>query len=60
MTMTSGDPLMVMHGEHLSLECKTSYEPALNNTPITCNNGTWSHIPRCQPGKSSLIDLKNL
>uniref|UniRef100_A0A1B6DCY4 Sushi, von Willebrand factor type A, EGF and pentraxin domain-containing protein 1 n=2 Tax=Clastoptera arizonana TaxID=38151 RepID=A0A1B6DCY4_9HEMI len=51
MTMASGDPLLVMHGEHLSLDCEHRFEPALNNTPITCINGTWSHIPRCQPAR---------
>uniref|UniRef100_A0A1B6MNE1 Sushi, von Willebrand factor type A, EGF and pentraxin domain-containing protein 1 n=3 Tax=Cicadellinae TaxID=33370 RepID=A0A1B6MNE1_9HEMI len=51
MTQSSGEPLMVTHGEHLSLECEPRYEPTLNNTPITCNNGTWSHIPRCVPAR---------
>ncbi|XP_039298453.1 sushi, von Willebrand factor type A, EGF and pentraxin domain-containing protein 1 isoform X2 [Nilaparvata lugens] len=50
--MTStGDSVMVSHGDHISLECEERYEPALNNTPITCNNGTWSFIPRCQPAR---------
>ncbi|XP_075238047.1 hig-anchoring scaffold protein isoform X3 [Lycorma delicatula] len=48
---SSGDSVMVSHGDHLSLECEDRYEPAFNNTPITCNNGTWSHIPRCQPAR---------
>ncbi|XP_054274318.1 uncharacterized protein LOC128994090 isoform X3 [Macrosteles quadrilineatus] len=55
MTLASGDPLMVSHGEHLSLECEPRYEPTLNNTPITCHNGTWSHIPRCVPARCKYI-----
>lgn len=45
---------MVSHGDHLSLECETRYEPAFNNTPITCNNGTWSQMPQCQPGNEKI------
>lgn len=56
MTQASGEPLMVLHGEHLSLECEPRYEPTLNNTPITCNNGTWTHMPKCVPGEHSTVD----
>lgn len=44
-------PLVVPHDEQLSIDCEDNYEMAVNSTPIQCNNGTWSHIPACVPGK---------
>nr|CAD7445089.1 unnamed protein product [Timema bartmani] len=48
-------PLVVPHGEKLSVECDPQYEFLANNTPVACNNGTWTHIPRCEPGKNTML-----
>lgn len=37
---------LVQHGEELGVECQPQYEFLSNQTPVTCNNGTWTHIPR--------------
>jgi hypothetical protein len=46
----SDSPQVVQHGEKLSVECEPRYEFLANSTPVECNNGTWTHIPRCEPG----------
>lgn len=42
--------LVVKHGTQVSVVCEDRFEPSNNTTPVTCNNGTWSYIPKCQPG----------
>lgn len=43
---------VVQHGESLTVECQDQYEfPMVNHTPVTCNNGTWTLIPRCEPAR---------
>ncbi|XP_045513614.1 uncharacterized protein LOC123707539 isoform X2 [Pieris brassicae] len=42
---------MVQHGEIIVVECENDYEFPSTNTAITCNNGTWTQIPRCQPAR---------
>lgn len=49
-------PLVVAHVERLSIDCEDNYEMALNNTPVQCNNGTWSHIPTCVPGMYIIVN----
>jgi hypothetical protein len=46
---------VVQHGEKLIVECEASYEfLAGNNTPVECDNGTWTHIPTCEPGMTRI------
>ena len=41
------------HGATIEAICKPQYESAVSNTTISqCNNGTWTVIPFCVPGKS--------
>ncbi|KAK0075726.1 hypothetical protein PV325_006452 [Microctonus aethiopoides] len=42
---------IVEHGERLNVHCVKDYEFATNNTPVVCNNGTWSIIPSCSPAR---------
>lgn len=52
-------PQVVQHGEKLSVECEPHYEFITpNKTPVECNNGTWTHIPRCEPGMTRLTVKK--
>ena len=52
---TLDSPQVVQHGEKLSVECEPHYEfITANKTPVECNNGTWTHIPRCEPGMTRL------
>ncbi|XP_034243418.1 uncharacterized protein LOC117646517 isoform X1 [Thrips palmi] len=41
----------VQHGEQLVVHCEPRYEFLNNGTPVTCNNGTWTQIPKCQPAR---------
>ncbi|VDP04934.1 unnamed protein product [Soboliphyme baturini] len=38
----------VYHGERVKVECAIKYELANADYP-TCNNGSWSNVPRCTP-----------
>ncbi|XP_008552444.1 uncharacterized protein LOC103574714 [Microplitis demolitor] len=42
---------VVEHGERIYVHCIENYEFAANNTPVTCNNGTWTIIPSCTPAR---------
>ncbi|CAG7827922.1 unnamed protein product, partial [Allacma fusca] len=42
---------LVPHGRMIGVECEKHYEPTYNITPSTCNNGSWTHAPRCQPAR---------
>ncbi|KAK9711611.1 WAP-type (Whey Acidic Protein) 'four-disulfide core' [Popillia japonica] len=42
---------VVPHGEALNVECDAQYEFLASSFPVTCNNGTWTHIPKCQPAR---------
>ncbi|XP_046420389.1 protein lev-9-like [Neodiprion fabricii] len=42
---------VVEHGERLVVDCQTNYEFPSNRTPVECNNGTWTVIPRCKPAR---------
>lgn len=42
----------VRHGTTLEVMCEEFYEfPISSFSPPTCNNGTWSVIPRCIPAR---------
>lgn len=42
----------VQHGTTLDVICEDHYEfPISALSPPTCNNGTWSVIPRCTPAR---------
>ncbi|KAI5725568.1 hypothetical protein M8J77_017209 [Diaphorina citri] len=53
----ANEPTMVQHGEQLGVYCENMYEPApsVNNTPVQCSNGTWTHIPKCQPARCKVL-----
>ncbi|KAK7593077.1 hypothetical protein V9T40_007829 [Parthenolecanium corni] len=42
---------VVKHGTQVTVVCEDRFEPSNNTTPVTCNNGTWSYIPKCQPAR---------
>ncbi|XP_038218678.1 uncharacterized protein LOC119837224 isoform X1 [Zerene cesonia] len=50
-TQIVGSSTMVQHGEMIVVECEKDYEFPSMNAAITCNNGTWTQIPRCQPAR---------
>ncbi|KAL4708940.1 hypothetical protein ACJJTC_014968, partial [Scirpophaga incertulas] len=50
-TQIVGSSTMVQHGEIIMVDCETNYEFPSNNAEVTCNNGTWTQIPRCQPAR---------
>jgi len=41
----------IPHGNITKLECESRYETFSNSTPIQCNNGTWTQIPKCFPAR---------
>ena len=45
----------VKHGDNISVECAGNFELAANVTGITCRNGTWSQIPRCEPARCKTL-----
>lgn len=48
----AGSLSKVQHGTTLEIVCDEHYEfPLSSLTPPTCNNGTWSIIPRCAPAR---------
>ncbi|XP_060807330.1 uncharacterized protein LOC106139408, partial [Amyelois transitella] len=50
-TQIVGSSSMVQHGEIIYVDCEKDYEFPSNNAAVTCNNGTWTQIPRCQPAR---------
>ncbi|XP_037959565.1 uncharacterized protein LOC119688947 isoform X2 [Teleopsis dalmanni] len=49
---TSSGVDKVKHGTALEVKCEENYEfPVSLLSPPTCNNGTWSIIPRCVPAR---------
>ncbi|XP_052123223.1 uncharacterized protein LOC113209590 isoform X3 [Frankliniella occidentalis] len=49
LTMSTDGAQTVPHGEQLMVRCEPRYEFLNNGTPVLCNNGTWTQIPKCQP-----------
>lgn len=48
--------IKVRHGTILEVICDTHYEFPINSlSPPTCNNGTWSTIPRCVPARCKTL-----
>jgi len=48
----TGSPIIAKHGEKLFVKCDGKFEPSSGNNDLaTCNNGTWTYIPKCEPGK---------
>lgn len=44
------------HGSIIEAICKPQYESAVSNTTVSmCNNGSWTVIPFCVPGKQDLF-----
>ncbi|XP_053618316.1 uncharacterized protein Hasp isoform X2 [Plodia interpunctella] len=50
-TQIVGSSSMVQHGEIILVDCEKDYEFPSNNAAVTCNNGTWTQIPRCTPAR---------
>lgn len=51
----TGGPLLAKHGEKLFVKCNGKFEPSGGNNDLaTCNNGTWTFIPKCEPGKAHI------
>ncbi|CAB3232406.1 unnamed protein product [Arctia plantaginis] len=50
-TQIVGSSTMVQHGDIIIVDCEKNYEFPSNNAAVTCNNGTWTQIPRCQPAR---------
>jgi len=51
-TQIVGGVEKVKHGTALEVKCDDNYEfPVSLLSPPTCNNGTWSIIPRCVPAR---------
>ena len=44
-----------MHGENVSIDCNKNYELEGNVTQITCNNGTFNKMPRCEPARCKTL-----
>ncbi|XP_059474921.1 sushi, von Willebrand factor type A, EGF and pentraxin domain-containing protein 1-like isoform X2 [Neocloeon triangulifer] len=42
---------VVPHGYRLEVECEPHHEFVPYTSMVTCNNGTWTHIPRCEPAR---------
>lgn len=57
MKQTIVEVSVVKHGTRVSVECEDRYEPSNSTSPVSCNNGTWSYIPKCQPGNQILLHL---
>lgn len=41
----------VPHGTIINATCKPQYELSYTASPSRCNNETWTHVPKCIPGK---------
>jgi hypothetical protein len=48
---TAPSSTVVQHGEELEVSCEEQYEFLASMSPVTCNNGTWTHIPKCEPAR---------
>ncbi|XP_031335519.1 sushi, von Willebrand factor type A, EGF and pentraxin domain-containing protein 1-like isoform X3 [Photinus pyralis] len=52
---TAPSSTVVQDGEALTVDCEPLYEFALSDSPVVCNNGTWTHIPKCQPARCKYL-----
>ncbi|CAG9821323.1 unnamed protein product [Phaedon cochleariae] len=46
---------VVQNGSELSVECDPNYEFLASLSQVTCNNGTWTFIPKCEPARCKLL-----
>ncbi|KAJ8937901.1 hypothetical protein NQ318_001674 [Aromia moschata] len=52
---TAPTSTVVQHGEALAVDCHPQYEFLASLSPVTCNNGTWTFIPKCEPARCKLL-----
>lgn len=48
----------VPHGLEINITCEAKFDVGYNVTPVTCNNGTWTHVPSCVPGENVLSEIR--
>ncbi|XP_055934154.1 sushi, von Willebrand factor type A, EGF and pentraxin domain-containing protein 1-like isoform X3 [Argiope bruennichi] len=48
----------VPHGVEINITCEPRYDVIYNATPISCNNGTWTHVPTCVPARCRQLPEK--
>ncbi|GBM89923.1 hypothetical protein AVEN_73909-1 [Araneus ventricosus] len=48
----------VPHGVEINITCEPRYDVIYNATPISCNNGTWTHVPTCVPARCHQLPEK--
>ncbi|CAH1957213.1 unnamed protein product [Acanthoscelides obtectus] len=48
---TATTSTVVQHGEQLLVECDSQYEFLASTDFVTCDNGTWTTIPKCEPAR---------
>lgn len=48
---TAPSSTVVQDGEELTVDCEPSYEFLSSHLAVVCNNGTWTHIPKCHPAR---------
>ncbi|XP_054709581.1 sushi, von Willebrand factor type A, EGF and pentraxin domain-containing protein 1-like [Uloborus diversus] len=41
----------VLHGVEINITCLARYDVIYNGPPVSCNNGTWTHVPSCAPAR---------
>ncbi|KAG8200512.1 hypothetical protein JTE90_000589 [Oedothorax gibbosus] len=41
----------VPHGLEVNITCEPRYDVIHNATPVSCSNGTWTHVPTCVPAR---------
>ncbi|CAH0550197.1 unnamed protein product [Brassicogethes aeneus] len=52
---TATTSTVVQHGEALEVDCNDQYEFLASVLEVTCNNGTWTHIPKCEPARCKFL-----
>ncbi|XP_060533491.1 sushi, von Willebrand factor type A, EGF and pentraxin domain-containing protein 1 isoform X2 [Cylas formicarius] len=48
---TAPTSTVVTHGEMLTVDCDPKFEFQWTHEKVTCNNGTWTQMPKCEPAK---------
>ncbi|XP_066142350.1 sushi, von Willebrand factor type A, EGF and pentraxin domain-containing protein 1 [Euwallacea fornicatus] len=52
---TAPTSTVVAHGEQLTVECEAKYEFLWSHEDVSCNNGTWTQIPKCDPARCQTL-----
>ncbi|XP_050294789.1 uncharacterized protein LOC126734965 isoform X2 [Anthonomus grandis grandis] len=52
---TAPTSTVVTHGETLSVDCDPKYEFISTLINVSCNNGTWTQMPKCEPAKCQYL-----